>query len=181
MNGKSVFALFSMVVLGVATASVHGQTGGSLPKGGAPAGAAQRNPGDTGRVPGGPGGGRLGGGRPGMFVPPGPLAPVPPQVAIHTETYGSRTLASGRRSVVECSPARLTERPLDRAESGPVSRAGTDTLMSQRLLADWWGAFRRPGVAELVAQKGLERLSRRAACDAPVLPFPRQRARQNRR
>ncbi len=53
MNGKSVFALFSMVVLGVATASVHGQTGASLPKGGAPGGAAQRNPGDTGRVPGG--------------------------------------------------------------------------------------------------------------------------------
>ena len=38
MNGKTVFALFSMVVLGVATASVHAQTGASLPKGGAPGG-----------------------------------------------------------------------------------------------------------------------------------------------
>ena len=81
MNGKSVFALFSMVVLGVVTASVHGQTGASLPKGGAPGGAAQRNPGDTGRVPGGPGGGR-----PGMFVSPGPPAPVPPQVVMPRPT-----------------------------------------------------------------------------------------------
>ena len=82
MNGKSVFALFPIVVLCVATAPVHAQTGATSPNGGAAGGAAQRNPGDTGRLPGGPGGGRFGGGRPGMFVPPGPPAPVPPQVAM---------------------------------------------------------------------------------------------------
>ena len=33
MNGKSVFALFPIVVLCVATASVHAQTGPSSPNG----------------------------------------------------------------------------------------------------------------------------------------------------
>ena len=71
MNGKSVFALFPIVVLCVATAPVHAQTGASSPNGGAAGGAAQRNPGDTGRLPGGPGGGRFGGGRPGDVRPAG--------------------------------------------------------------------------------------------------------------
>ena len=81
MNRKSIFALFPIVVLCVATASVHAQTGPSSPSGGAPGAAAQRNPGDAGRAPAG-----LGGGRPGVFVPPGPPAPVPPQVVMPRPT-----------------------------------------------------------------------------------------------
>lgn len=81
MNGKSIFAPFPIVVLCVAAASVQAQTAPPSPNGGAPGGAAQRNPGDTKRVPGG-----AGGGRPGRFVPPGPPAPVPPQVAMPRPT-----------------------------------------------------------------------------------------------
>ena len=82
MHIRSVLALFPVVVLGVATAWVCAQTGPSATKGAPPDGAAQQKPGDGAPGPGGPGGGRPGAGRARAFVPPGPPAPVPPEVAI---------------------------------------------------------------------------------------------------
>jgi lysophospholipase L1-like esterase len=86
MHSRSVFALLPVVVLGVATAWVGAQTGPPATKGRPPRGPAQRNPGGGLPGPGRRGGGRPGAGRGGLFVPPGPPAPVPPAVAMTRPT-----------------------------------------------------------------------------------------------
>ena len=53
MNGKSVFALFPIVVLCVATAPVHAQTGASSPNGGAAGGPLSLTPAIPDAFPGG--------------------------------------------------------------------------------------------------------------------------------